>query len=192
MKIDCFNYHLSKELIAQIPSQKRDESNLMALDRNSKKIFHRRFYDISDYLKSGDVLAINNTKVIPARIFGKDRRNREILLIKQNEPLVWETFIKPQRGLKIGEELIFDSVKGKINERTSDGTYIIQFSKELPLSNIGYAPLPPYIKRNYTKPNLHEYDKSRYQTVYAKNPRRNSRAYCWAAFYRGAFSVFTK
>lgn len=170
MKTEFFNYALPKELIAQSPISRRDESRLLILDRKTGHIVHTKFYEIIDCLQPGDILVVNNTKVIPAKIFGKDSRTREILLIRENEPLLWEIFIKPQRGLKIGEELVFDSVKGKIKERTRDATYIIQFSKELPLSSIGYAPLPPYVKRDYEKPDLHDYDKNRYQTVYAKNP----------------------
>lgn len=187
MKTDSFNYILPKELIAQMPSGKRDESRLLVLDRKSNEISHKRFYEIIDFLNPGDVLIINDTKVIPARIFGKDKRIREILLIKEVEPLVWETFIKPQRGLNIGEELVFNSTKGIVRQRTNDGTYILHFSDRVPFTNIGFAPLPPYIKRNYCKLNppltralhasplmgerdIHEYDKIRYQTVYAKNP----------------------
>lgn len=128
------------------------------------------FCNIIDFLESSDVLVVNDTKVVPARIFGSDKRIREILLIKEIEPLMWETFIKPQRGLEIGEELTFNSTTAIVSQRTENGTYILRFSNKLPLSSIGYAPLPPYIKRDYKKPNLHEYDKSRYQTVYAKNP----------------------
>lgn len=165
-----FFYHLPREFIAQAPLKGRDESRLMVLSREKGTILHKYFRDFIDLLAYGDVLVVNNTRVIPARIFGSDKKTREILLIKEKEPLVWEIFIKPQRGLKIGEELVFGNIKGRINERTRDSTYIIKFSKELPLSSIGYAPLPPYIKRDYKKPYLHEYDKSRYQTVYAKNP----------------------
>lgn len=170
MKTECFDYNLPKELIAQIPAPKRDESRLMVLFKDTGEILHKKFYEIIDFLKSGDVLLINDTKVIPARIFGKDKKTRAILLIKEVAPLVWETFIKPQRGLRIGEELVFDSVKGTVSQRTNDGTYILQFSERILFNNIGYAPLPPYIKRDYKKPELHDYDKLRYQTVYAKNP----------------------
>lgn len=170
MKTGHFDYYLPKEFIAQIPLPKRDESRLMVLYRDSGKIIHKRFYEIVEFLGPGDVLVINNTKVIPARIFGRDTKTREVLLIKEVEPLAWETFIKPQRGLRIGEELVFDSVKAKVERRTNDGTYILQFSDRIPFNNIGYAPLPPYIKRDYKRTNLHGYDKTRYQTVYAKDP----------------------
>lgn len=185
MKTECFDYYLPKELIAQIPVTKRDESSLMVLYRNTGEIIHKRFYEITDFLNSGDALVVNDTKVIPARIFGKispltlalsplgrGRHKREILLITEISTNIWETFIKPQRGLMINEELIFNnnSLKAKIKTRTENGTYILEFSNKLPLSNIGYAPLPPYIKRDYRKSQLHEYDKERYQTVYAMNP----------------------
>lgn len=165
-----FDYHLPKELIAQIPTPKRDESRLMVLDRNRGSILHRRFYEIADFLESGDVLVVNDTKVIPARIFGKDTKTREVLLIKEVEPLTWKTLIKPHRGLRLGEELVFDSIKGRVIKRTEEGMYIIQFSSPPPIDEIGYAPLPPYIKRDYKRTNLHRYDKTRYQTIYAKDP----------------------
>lgn len=168
MKTDFFDYNLPKELIAQTPSAERDESRLMVLDRKSGEISHKKFYEIIDFLNNGDVLVVNDTKVIPARIFGQDRRLREILLIKEIEPLKWEVFVKPQRGLKIGEKITFGNINALINCRTDNGAYILHFSEELPLSNIGFAPLPPYIKRDYSKLEHHEYDKIRYQTIYAK------------------------
>lgn len=172
MKTDFFNYNLPKEFIAQMPSGERDESRLMVLDRKSGRILHKRFFEIVDFLKSGDVLILNNTKVIPARIFGRDRRTREILLIKETGPLTWEAFIKPQRGLRIADKLTFNnnSLSAIVKKRNDIGTYTLQFSNNVPLYNIGFAPLPPYIKRDYGKPDLHEYDRIRYQTIYAKNP----------------------
>lgn len=172
MKTELFDYNLPKELIAQMPEEKRDESRLMILDRADGKILHKKFYEIADFLEQGDVLVVNDTKVIPARIFGKDKKKREILLINQVSPVLWEVFVKPQRGLKLGEDLFFNgnSIYGKILQRTEKGMYLAEFSEELPLSDIGYAPLPPYIKRDYSKSEMHEYDKIRYQTVYSKNP----------------------
>lgn len=172
MKTDFFNYNLPKEIIAQMPSKERDKSNLMVLDRKSGAICHKKFFEIADFLNSGDVLVINDTKVIPARIFGQDKKVREILLIREIEPLVWEVFIKPQRGLIIKDRLTFNngSLTATLDNRTNNGTFILRFSGELPLSSIGYAPLPPYIKRDYTKKDIHDYDKIRYQTIYAKNP----------------------
>lgn len=171
MKTEYFNYFLPKELIAQKPSLERDKSRLMFINRKTGEIHHKMFFEITDLLGIGDTLILNDTKVLPARIFGKDKKTREILLIKEIEPMIWETFVKPQRGLIIGEELVFNnnSFNAVVKRRTKQGTYILHFSNNLQLSNIGYAPLPPYIKRDYNKPDLHEYDKIRYQTIYAKN-----------------------
>lgn len=169
MKTEYFTYTLPKELIAQEPTAKRQDARLMVLDRRSGKIKHRKFYELPAYLKQGDLLAINDTKVIQARLIG----TREILLIKQLKSGQWEVLIKPQRGLKIGGEITFDGnpVTAKVNSRTGDGTYIIKFSKDQQIFDAGYAPLPPYIKRDYTNPSsLHQLDRIRYQTVYAKNP----------------------
>lgn len=172
MKTELFDYYLPKELIAQMPLERRDESRLMVLNRATGEILHKKFYEVIDFFGKGDLLITNNTKVIPARIFACNKKRREILLIKETAPLLWETFIRPQRGLKLGEEISLNngSITAKVIERTERGAYIIQFSDELPLQNIGYAPLPPYIKRDYTKSDMHEYDKIRYQTIYAENP----------------------
>lgn len=173
MKTEYFNYNLPKELIAQRPSESRQEARLMVLHRDSGSIEHHKFYDLPNYLNPGDLLVVNDTKVIPARLIGKDKKPREILLIKQHKPKIWEALIKPQRGLKPGEEITFneDTLTVKVNSRTEDGTYIIQFSRDEPVFDKGYAPVPPYIKRNYAKPSpVHQLDRIRYQTVYAKNP----------------------
>jgi len=174
MKTSDFDFYLPKELIAQTPPEKRDESRLMVVERTSGIFSHRDFHNIIEYLEEGDLLVVNDTKVIPARIFtsAEDKKKREILLIKEIAPFTWETFVKPQRGLNIGDSLTFadDGLTAKVNERTPGGTYILFFSKQPPLDKIGFAPLPPYIKRDYTKPDLHDYDKERYQTVYANSP----------------------
>lgn len=170
MKTELFNYNLPKELIAQIPEEKRDESRLMIVERATGKISHKKFYEIIEFLDREDVLVVNNTKVLQARIFGTAKKGREVLLISKKTGLEWETFIKPLRGLNIGDEIIFtDTLRGKIKNRNENGTFTIEFSDMIPLSKIGYAPLPPYIKRDYKKPDLHEEDKIRYQTIYAKN-----------------------
>jgi S-adenosylmethionine:tRNA ribosyltransferase-isomerase len=170
MKTEFFNYNLPKELIAQAPEEKRDQSRLMILEKDTGEISHRKFYEIINFLNPEDIIVINNTKVLQARIFGICKKMREILLIKETEHLKWEAYIKPQRGIEIGDEIVFNnSLKAKIETRNENGTFILSFSSTIPLDDIGFVPLPPYIKRDYTKPELHEEDKIRYQTVYAKN-----------------------
>ena len=109
MNVSEFNYNLPEELIAQIPIKKRDESRLMVLDRNKNTIEHKVFKDIINYLKPGDVLVRNNTKVIPARIYGKKETgaNVEILLLKNIEDDIWETIVRPGNKLHIGNKVIF-------------------------------------------------------------------------------------
>jgi len=170
MKTELFNYNLPKELIAQIPEEKRDQSRLMVVEKNTGKIYHKKFYEIINFLNPEDALVINNTKVLQARIFGTSKKEREILLIKETGHLKWETYIKPQKGIEIGDEIIFNQkLTAKIKARNIDGTFVLLFSDAIPLSEIGFVPLPPYIKRDYKKPELHEEDKKRYQTVYAEN-----------------------
>ena len=171
MKVSDFNFELPKELIAQHPVEKRDESRLMVL--NKDKIEHRVFKDIIEYLNPGDCLVLNNTKVIPARLYGNKIKDGEkgavveVLLLKQLENNIWETLVKPGRKLQIGNEITFgnDLLKGKIVEVLDDGKRKIKFEYEgifnEILDKIGTMPLPPYIKEKLK-------EKDRYQTIYAK------------------------
>ena len=170
MKIEEFDYDLPKELIAQHPNQKRDEARLMVLDRKTKKIEHRIFKDIIDYLEPGDCLVLNNTKVLPARLYGIKEDTKiqvEILLLKRMENDVWEVMVKPGRRLKEGAEIIFGNgiLKGIIIDVLENGNRKIEFYyngifNEI-LDKIGLMPLPPYITENLKQ-------KDMYQTVYAK------------------------
>jgi len=174
MKTEYFDYNLPKELIAQRPSENRENARLMVLDRKSGKTGHYRFYDLPLFLTPGDVLVINNTKVLPARLIGKDKRQREVFLIKhQADKRFWEAMIRPKRGLTEGNIITFkdNSLSAKIRNKTEAGTYIIEFSKEEGLFDKGYMPLPPYIKRDYNEQSpLHQMDRERYQTIYAEHP----------------------
>ena len=146
MQVSDFNYELPEELIAQTPIKKRDESRLMVLDRSKRTIEHRIFKDIIDYLKPGDVLVRNNTKVIPARIYGKKETgaNVEFLLLNNIEGDIWESIVRPGNKLHVGTKVIF-----------GDGIF-----NEI-LDKIGLMPLPPYIHEELK-------ERDRYQTVYAK------------------------
>lgn len=169
MKTSDFNYDLPKELIAQIPIEKRDMSRLMVLDKSTGKIEHKVFHDIIDYLDKGDTLVLNDTKVIPARIFGY-RENKEesieVLLVKDYGNDTWEVLAKPGKKLKIDTEIIFsDNLKARVIDILEEGERVIKFEyngifNEL-LDEIGIMPLPPYITEKLE-------DKDRYQTVYSK------------------------
>ena len=153
MKTSDFNYDLPKELIAQIPIETRDMSRLMVLDKNTGKIEHKVFHDIIDYLDKGDTLVLNDTKVIPARIFGH-RENKEesieVLLVKDYGNDTWEVLAKPGKKLKIDTEIIFsDNLKARVIDILEEGERVIKFEyngifNEL-LDEIGIMPLPPYI-----------------------------------------------
>ena len=171
MKVSDFYYDLPKELIAQHGLEKRDESRLMVLNKEKNSIEHKKFNQIIEYLKKGDTLVINNTKVIPARLYGKKDKTDtkiEILLLKNLSEKKWEILAKPGRKLKLGDKIIFEKeiLEGTIIEKKEDGNKIIEFKydgifNEI-LDKIGLMPLPPYIKEKLE-------DKNRYQTVYAKN-----------------------
>lgn len=169
MNVSEFNYELPEELIAQVPIQKRDESRLMVLNRKDKTIEHKTFKDILDYLKPGDVLVRNNTKVIPARLYGKKDTgaNVEFLLLNRIEGDIWESIVRPGNKLHIGTKVIFGDglLQAEILDTMPGGTRKVQFSydgifNEI-LDKIGLMPLPPYIHETLR-------EKDRYQTVYAK------------------------
>ena len=169
MDVSEFNYNLPKELIAQTPIEKRDESRLMILDRESKTIEHKTFKDIIDYLNPGDVLVRNNTKVIPARLYGKKETgaNVEFLLLNNIEKDIWECIVRPGNKLHVGTKVIFGDglLKAEVLEVMMGGTRKVKFSYEgifnEILDEIGLMPLPPYIHERLKQ-------KDRYQTVYAK------------------------
>lgn len=168
MKTSDFSYDLPSELIAQHPAQKRDQSRLMLLNKKTGLINHKKFYNIIDYLNNGDVLVLNDTRVMPARIFGhrpeKDE-SIEILLLNHKGD-TWETLAKPGKKLKIGTEIIFsDELKAEVIDISEDGSRFLKFIYsgifEEILDRLGEMPLPPYIQEKLE-------DKERYQTVYSK------------------------
>ena len=169
MKLSEFNYELPEELIAQTPIKKRDESRLMILNRKEQTIEHKKFKDIIEYLQPGDVLVRNNTKVIPARIYGKKETgaNVEFLLLNNIENDIWEAIVRPGNKLHVGTKVIFGDgiLEANILEIMPGGTRKVEFKyqgifNEI-LDKIGLMPLPPYIHETLK-------EKDRYQTVYAK------------------------
>ena len=173
MKISDFDYYLPEELIAQKPANRRECSRLLVVHRDTGKIEHRHFYDIIDYLKAGDCLVLNNSKVLPARLYGvkeKTGAKVEFLLIKRIEGDTWETMVRPGRKLKPGDIVVFSQeplLKATIKDFGTDGTRIVDFEYDgvfmERLEEIGSMPLPPYIERSSDSE-----DRDRYQTVYCK------------------------
>ena len=169
MKVSEFNYDLPEELIAQVPIKNRDESRLMVVNREKRTIEHRTFKDTIDYLEPGDCLVRNNTKVIPARLYGKKETgaNVEFLLLNNIEGDIWESIVRPGNKLHIGTKVIFGDglLEAEILDIMPGGTRKVKFNyqgifNEI-LDQIGLMPLPPYIHETLK-------DKDRYQTVYAK------------------------
>lgn len=169
MNTNDFDYELDPSFIAQHPEDKRSESKLMVLDRENNTIEHKHFYDIIDYLNPGDVLVVNNSRVIPARLYGSregKEESIEVLLLKNIKDNKWECLVRPGRKMKISTKIVFsDKLTGLVVDITEEGHRIIEFEYEgifnEILEEIGNMPLPPYITERLE-------DKSKYQTVYAK------------------------
>ncbi|MFA5526949.1 MAG: tRNA preQ1(34) S-adenosylmethionine ribosyltransferase-isomerase QueA [Acholeplasmataceae bacterium] len=170
MKVNDFNYHLPHQLIAQHPTDKRDHSRLLVLDKQTGEISHHHFYDILDFLNSNDVLVINNTKVLPARLLGiKEETDAviEVLLLKEVEPHIWEVMTKPARRVKVGTNILFSNLlRAECIQVKEEGLRIFKMHYEglfiEILEQLGTMPLPPYITEKLM-------DRDRYQTVYAKD-----------------------
>jgi S-adenosylmethionine:tRNA ribosyltransferase-isomerase len=178
MRTADFDFELPPELIAQHPALKRDESRLLVLHRNENRIEHRRFPALLDFLRPGDVLALNNSRVIPARLRGVNAKTGgkfEVLLLEENAPNNWWVMLRPGKNARIGTQIIFCEADGKpggvcaaVVETNDDGHRRLQFSGTADirreLDRLGEVPLPPYIERHNQLPD----DKDRYQTVFAK------------------------
>ena len=170
MRVEDFDYELPEELIAQDPLEKRDASRLMVLDKNTGEVWHRHFDDIRDYIRPGDCLVINNTRVIPARLYGTKEdtgAHVEILLLKRREGDVWETLVRPGKKLRPGAKVTFGDgrLTAEILDVVDDGDRLVRFHYdgifEEVLDSLGEMPLPPYIHHKLK-------DRDRYNTVYAK------------------------
>ncbi|MBQ8439737.1 MAG: tRNA preQ1(34) S-adenosylmethionine ribosyltransferase-isomerase QueA [Clostridia bacterium] len=175
LKTSDFFYHLPEELIAQHPMEKRDTSRLMVLDRQRETVEHKHFFDILDYLNPDDVLVINDSKVIPARLFGhvqgREEALVELLFLRQRDLDAWETLVKPGKRARIGMRIVFGGgiLVGEVTDIVEEGNRIIRFEYDHSrytniyeiLQQIGLMPLPPYITEQLK-------DNDRYQTVYAR------------------------
>lgn len=170
MNIEQFDFELPEELIAQTPLEKRDTSKLLVLDKKTGEIEHKHFTDIIDYLESGDTLVLNDTKVIPARLYGVKEETKaliEILLLKEVKKDTWECLVKPAKRIHVGEIVKFsDKLSAQCTEVKDEGIRVFKLIYKRILYEIldelGEMPLPPYIHEKLK-------DKDRYQTVYAKN-----------------------
>ena len=178
MKLSDFDYYLPKDLIAQTPEKYRDASRLMVLDRSSKSIQHARFSDIVSLIRPGDLIVANDTRVIPARLYGKKRTGGwvEVFLLRTvagaDNRHLWECLLKSRTRVDVASELQFtDELSCRVVGRTGKGTWLVHFDNTgdftLALERAGRTPLPPYIQRSRTSTHDH-YDRERYQTVYAR------------------------
>ncbi|SMB98855.1 S-adenosylmethionine--tRNA ribosyltransferase-isomerase [Thermanaeromonas toyohensis ToBE] len=172
MRVEDFDYYLPPELIAQHPVEPRDASRLLVLHRKAGMLEHRRFYELPLYLKPGDILVLNDTRVIPARLLGKKAETGgqvELLLLRPLRRDCWEALVRPGRRIPPGTELLFGQgeLRAKVLERTPQGGRLVEFKYEGEweeiLGRLGEVPLPPYIKEKLPDP-------ERYQTVYASRP----------------------
>lgn len=171
METKDFDYNLPEELIAQVPVKNRTESKLLALDRKTGNIEHRKFKDIIDYLNKGDTLVLNDTRVLPARLFGNREGKEErieFLLLKRDEDDLWESLVRPGKKARVGSKVEFGGgiLKGEVIDIAEEGIRKVKFEYdgifEEVLDDLGEMPLPPYIKTKLS-------DRERYQTVYSKH-----------------------
>jgi S-adenosylmethionine:tRNA ribosyltransferase-isomerase len=176
MDVNLFNYDLPKELIAQFPLKNRDQSRLLVLERECKKIYHSNFKNLPSFLNKNDLLILNNSKVIPVKLIGSiNGKNIDCLLVREIKNGVWEALFKPAKKAKLGEKIVFnDKLIGEITEIKAYGKRVIKFNRRTSelikkIKEIGFAPLPPYIKRKKENLKIYkEFDLNRYQTIYAK------------------------
>lgn len=168
MLVKDFDYDLPQELIAQHPMEPRDHSRLLVVDKNTGELEHRHFYDLVDYLKPGDVLVFNDTRVIPARLYGHKETGAhvEVFLLTRKNATDWEVLVRPGKKLQVGAKIIFsDELSCEVIEHTEFGGRVVRFSYEgifeEILDRLGETPLPPYITAPLE-------DKERYQTVYSR------------------------
>ncbi len=172
MQISDFEYNLPEDLIAQDPLQEREASRMLVANHEANSTKNDIFSNLKNYLKKGDILVLNNTKVFPARLIGKSETGAkiELFLVREIDERIWETLARPGRRLKPGKKIVFGSkLSAEVLDKTKDARFIVKFSfdgdfDEI-LDEVGQTPLPPYIKRNAEDLSI---DRDRYQTVYAK------------------------
>lgn len=177
MKLSEYDYNLPEELIAQLPADKRENSRMLVLNRDEHSILHKHFYDIVDIIEPESLLVLNNTKVLPARLYGQKETGAriEIFLLKQQKNDEWEVLIKPSKRVKPETIIkISDELSVKVHKRLEyDGEWLVKLLYEGDILEVlhrnGNIPLPPYIERKMQTENIKQLDFERYQTVYAKD-----------------------
>ncbi|MBI2916468.1 MAG: tRNA preQ1(34) S-adenosylmethionine ribosyltransferase-isomerase QueA [Chloroflexi bacterium] len=166
MNTSDFDYLLPPELIAQMPTEPRDHSRLLVLRRSDGSLAHRRFYELPDFLEPGDLLVVNDSRVIPARLIGRRPTGGrvELLLVRREQDLVWECLAWPGRRLRPGTQFVFDGsgLHAEVVEHALSGAVKVAFSEDPPLDRLGQVALPPYIHQPLADP-------ERYQTIYARS-----------------------
>lgn len=172
MQITDFDYNLPEELIAQNPPEKRENSRMLVLDSSERIFEDEYFYNFPNFLRKGDLIVLNNTKVFPARLFGKSETGAkiELFLVQETGDQTWETLARPARRLKTGKKILFgEGLTAKVIDKSEEGRVVVKFNAEKEfdqiLDKIGQTPLPPYIKR---EDGSLDKDRERYQTVFAK------------------------
>ncbi len=166
MRTNDFDYQVPPELIAQTPLEPRDGSRLLVLHRATGRTEHRSFQDILDYLRPGDLMVFNQSRVIPARLRGRRAGSGgkvELLLLRREAPGVWQALAQPGRRLRPGDKIVLESLEVEVLESREDGTKTVRLESEESILRLGEAPLPPYIHQRLEDP-------ERYQTVYAREP----------------------
>ena len=181
-----FDYSLPAELIAQTPAEPRDSSRLLVMDRRGERLEHTVFHSLPDFLRAGDLLVFNDSRVFPARLYGIDTpigRRIELLLLTRLGEDSWRALVRPGRRMRAGATFTLSDTTGEIHTTgeviavEDSGTRIVRFDEPELLPAIGVVPLPPYIRERLSDP-------ERYQTVYSDVRRQRRRAYCGAAFHR--------
>ena len=164
LRTEDFNYQLPEELIASRPTEKRDGSRMMVIDRTTGSISCHMFDEFLDFIKDDDLCIFNNTKVVKSRFISDDQKI-EITRLDETEPNVWKCLVKPGKKMRVGHSIIIDGIKGVVESILEDGERLIQFEEAVDIEKKGKLALPHYMGRE-----AEEYDLERYQTVYAKKP----------------------
>ncbi|MCJ7680470.1 MAG: S-adenosylmethionine:tRNA ribosyltransferase-isomerase, partial [Candidatus Aminicenantes bacterium] len=175
MRLQDFDYDLPAELIAQEPLSKRDSSRMMVLNRKTGEIQHTLFSCFPDFVRRNDLLVLNNSRVIPARLYGRRKdRNIEFLLVQKTGEHTWRVLCRPAKHVRKDDRIMFsDRLEAKVTAELSEGQRLLTFNRDNldpELDRVGYAPLPPYIKRKKQTEELRRLDLERYQTVFADIP----------------------
>jgi S-adenosylmethionine:tRNA ribosyltransferase-isomerase len=197
MLISEFDYDLPRELIAQRPLTHRDDSRMMVVRRREGTIHHGQFRDLPGYMSPGEVLVLNNTRVLPAKTWGlRDGKEVEFLFLKEVEPDVWEVLCRPARRVRQGDRILFaPGFEAEVIGFVARGKRLLRFSggrvRDF-LHRVGYAPLPPYIKRRKAETGLRDYDLERYQTVFALREGSIAAPTAGLHFTRGALDGLEK